>query len=853
MSFYYFRPSNFTPMISTKWITRLNCLDKHFFRKRSSLLLLFFVLIFTQLPVLANHLTFTIVEEESDIKKGKIQGKIVDDLQNEAIAYANIGLFSATNDKLISGAISTENGTFSIDNISNGKYYLSIKFIGYLTYKSKNYVISDSNLKIKLPTVILKNTSENIGEVEVVSKKRAIVYRMDKKIIDAESFSSAAGGTAVNILENVPSVTVDVEGNVSLRGSSSFTVFIDGKPSLFEGALALEQIPSGQVDNIEIITNPSARYDAEGTAGIINVITKKSSLQGWNGVINASGNTSESHSLDFLMTNKLDKFYWKLGGRYFNNYRKGDFSQFKQTIYNDTINSFKSEGERIGKRYNTSGIVGFGFNTEKSSFDFEMEGGDRGSGYTGNLIYQEEYKVLQNSTSFEQDIFNSYDFKDLNEDFVSVNINYKHNFTEKDHTLTAKLFGIYGQSMEYFENNLTRQTGVQKDGQHSWEEEFRVTTRGGADYIRPLNNGRGKFEAGYLFDLYIEDGDYGMEDYDENLSDYIFRDEYFSVYRFKRDIHALYAIVADQLNDFSYQIGLRGEYTYRYLGSSEEWASQIENRFDLFPSGHLAYQLPNENQVSVSYSRRTVRPRLHFLEPYVTFADSYTARTGNPDVRPEYVNSFELGWQKNFEQDFISFEIFHRRKQDKIERIRTVYRPNVTLDSISNVGNDYSTGAEAMAVFNVSKWWMINTSANLFYYRIESDYKVPGVDDESLNWQARFSNNFTIGKYTRLQFDGNYVGPSVSTQGSREAFFYTNLSLRQQFLKRKLSVTLSMRDVMRTAKFKSSQTGQDLYSETAITPFYPNINLTLSYRINQLSPKSKKQSTNDDLFEGSSH
>lgn len=300
-------------------------------------------------------------------------------------------------------------------------------------------------------------------------------------------------------------------------------------------------------------------------------------------------------------------------------------------------------------------------------------------------------------------------------------------------------------------------------------------------------------------------------------------------------------------------MGLRGEYTYRYLGSSEEWASQTENRFDLFPSGHIAYQLPKEHQISASYSRRTVRPRLHYLEPYVTFADSYTARTGNPDVRPEYVNSFELGWQKNINQDFLSFEVFHRRKQDKIERIRTVYSPGVTLDSISNVGNDYSTGAEAMANIVLLDWWTLNASVNLFHYRIESDYKLPGVDDESLNWQARFSNSFVFGKDTRLQFDGNYVGPSVSTQGTRDAYFYTNLSLRQQFLKKRLSATISMRDALNTAKFKNSQTGTDLYSETSVVPYYPNIKLTLSYRINQSNQKAKRQSSNDDLFEGSSH
>ncbi len=836
-------------MVSTKCNSRQNAFGIKYI---IIYLLLFASLLSPVTPVFANNFFSGNEEEDVDNNKGKVQGKILDSKEKAAIEYANIGLYSAADNKLISGAISKEDGSFNIEKVPTGEYYVSIKFIGYSEYKSGEFSIKGANQKIKLPTVLLKMATENIAEVEVTAQKRAIVYKMDKKIIDAESFSSAAGGSAVNILENVPSITVDVEGNVSLRGSSSFTVFIDGKPSLFEGAQALEQIPSGQVEKIEIITNPSARYDAEGTAGIINVITKKSSQLGWNGVLNASGSTAESRSSDFVFTNRNEKFYWKMGGRIFKNYRKGNFEQYKTTTIDDYTTIAESEGDRTGRNYNTSGIGGFGFITDNSSLDFEFEAGDRGSGYLGDLKYTESFTSL-NGNLYPETNYDSYDYKDLNEDFFQGNINFNHNFKEDGHTLKANIFGIYGYSLEYFENQLTDEKDLLNDGQNSWEEEYRVTLRASADYVRPLNNGSGKIEAGYLYDMYIEDGDYGMEDYDEDAGDYIFRDEYYSVYRFKRDIHALYGILSDQVNKFSYQVGLRGEYTYRYLGSSEEWASQTENRFGLFPSGHIAYQLPKEQQVSASYSRRTVRPRLHYLEPYVTFADSYTARTGNPNVRPEYVNSFELGWHKNIDQNFYSFEVFHRRKKDKIERIRTVYSPGVTLDSISNVGNDFSTGAEAMANIRINNWWTINTSANLFYYKIESDFKITGIDDESLNWQARFSNNFVFWKDTRVQFDGNYVGPSVSTQGTRDAFFYTNLSVRQLLLKKKLSATLSISDLLKTAEYRSSQTGENLYSKTGVTPFYPNIKLTLSYRINQLNPKAKKQSVNDNLFEGSSH
>jgi outer membrane receptor protein involved in Fe transport len=406
--------------------------------------------------------------------------------------------------------------------------------------------------------------------------------------------------------------------------------------------------------------------------------------------------------------------------------------------------------------------------------------------------------------------------------------------------------------MEYFENDLTTETGMRDDGQRSWEEEFRVTIQGKLDYVLPFNGDKGKFEAGYQYYSYLEDGDYSMHDFDKEQGDFYYRDDFFSVYRFKRDIQALYTIIANQTGNLGYQIGLRGEHTHRYLGSSEEWATHTQNRFELFPSAHFSWQMAKDNSITTSYSRRTVRPRLHFLEPYVTFADSYTARTGNPGVRPEYINSFELGYQKGINNNFFSFELFYRMKKDKIERIRTVYEANVTLDSISNVGNDYSLGAEFMSNINISDWWFLNTTANLFHYRIESDFKTVGIDDESLNWQLRFSNSFELGKTTRVQLDGNYVGPSASTQGTREAFFYTNLSVRQQLLKKKLMATLSARDVLSTAQYESSQTGTGLYSYTRVSPVSPLVTLTLSYRINS-KHKTKKEGPSDNLFEGSEH
>jgi outer membrane receptor protein involved in Fe transport len=480
-----------------------------------------------------------------------------------------------------------------------------------------------------------------------------------------------------------------------------------------------------------------------------------------------------------------------------------------------------------------------------------LEAGDRGSGYLGDLDYVESQTT--DDMMFESHDFNSYDYKDLNEDFITANLGFNHAFDDQGHLLSGSLFSTYGYSMEYFENDLT-EDNIQHDGQRSWEEEFRLTVQGKVDYVRPFKNRKGKFEAGYQYFQYIEDGDYGMNDYNHETQDFYFRDDYYSEYRFFRGIQALYGIVGNKHGNLAYQVGLRAEHTHRVLESSEAWAEHVEDRVELFPSGHVNYSFKKSNTISTSYSRRTVRPRLHFLEPYVTFADAYTARTGNPHVRPEYVNSFELGYQKDIGENFFSLETYYRIKTDKIERVRTVYEPNVTLDSISNVGSDYSFGVEFMGLVQIQPWWTMNLTGNLFRYRIESEYKVPGVDDESLNWRTRLSNSFTLGKSSRIQLDGNYVGPSVSTQGVRDAFYYVNLSIQQQLFDRKLSAVLGISDIFATAQYHSVQTGAGLESITSVSPKSPLFVLTVNYRFNRLTQDKKQGAAGTgDLFEGSGH
>ncbi|MCG8309378.1 MAG: TonB-dependent receptor [Cytophagales bacterium] len=780
-----------------------------------------------------------------------IVGNIFDAQSKMPIEYASVALYDHIENKLVGGSITDDKGKYQIHNVGEGQYYLQINFIGFKKIRSDVFTVGSSEKKYQAADIFLQQEIGELANVNVVGKKMPVAYKLDKKIIDGASNIAAEGGTAINILERVPSVALDIDGNITLRGSSNFMILIDGRPSLLSPSMALEQIPASEVDNIEIITNPSARYDAQGDAGIINVITKKGSGNGLSGVISANTSTFGTYGLNAHLNHKKKHVTWRFGGSLFKNYRVGDFKQVKETIVNDTVHLSRSEGERTGRNYNSSLKAGLTYEAPRTTYTIDFEGGDRGSGYEGNLNYLETHR--SNGKKYFEDVYDSYDYKDLNEDFFTGNIGFFHWIDEKDHHLSGSFFGTYGYSMEYFENDKKDDLGNQQDGQRSWEEEFRVTLQGKLDYVRPINGKKGKIELGYQYYSYVEDGDYGMKDYDVELGDFIWREEFYSIYRFERAINALYGIISNEHGKFGYQAGLRSEHTHRVLESSEAWASHVEHRFELFPSIHVFHSFPKDNQVKASYSRRTVRPNLHYMEPYVTFADSYTARTGNPYVRPEYVQSFELGYQKNIGENTITLDVFHRYKTDKIERIRTVYGPNITLDSISNVGDDFSTGAELAGIFSVSAWWDLNVSASLFHYRIESIYKIPGIDDESLNWEARCSSSFFIGKSTQLQFDGNYVGPSVSTQGIREAFFYTNLSWKQHLMHKKMTFTASARDFLSTAQFESTQTGIGLNSTTLVKPKSPLFIFSLSYRINNLNWKKSIQNKTDNLFEGAGH
>ncbi|WP_106828281.1 TonB-dependent receptor domain-containing protein [Parabacteroides pacaensis] len=801
-----------------------------------SFAMLFISLGFSAIAVPASHIT----------------GKIVDAASKKAIDFADVMLYSVSKDKVIAQTLPDAEGKFSFQDIPLDEYNIVVKLVGYDIYSTPAFRLTSTSPTHTSGTIELKQLEVGIAEVEVVAQKKQIIYKLDKRVIEASSNMLAAGGSAVDILENTPSIRVDAEGEVTFRGSSGFLVYVDGKPSVFSGTQALEQIPSSQIDNIEIITTPSARHDTQGDVGIINIITKKHFEHGLSGVINMMGSTALSNGVDFMISQQKKQHRWYIGGNMSHRIRESDFEQEKTTIVNDTTTTSHSKGPRHSNNYNYAGKAGWSLSLPRTTYSVDFEVGYGGRSRWGDLDYTDERSTLGNT--FEKGLYNSRDEYDLHETYEQGTVAFDHKFNDKGHAISASFYLKYGgNALEYFQSDLYNAKHERQQGHRAWEDEHRWTVRGNLDYVLPYCK-TGRLEAGYQYFSYLEDGDYSMQFWNPDTQDFYWRDDIYNTFYFQRGINSVYAILAQSYRSFEAQIGVRGEHTHRVLNSSVPDASTEFNRFEFFPSVHVGYNFAHENKVTAAYSRRTTRPDLFYMEPYITYRDFYSAEIGNPNIRPEYINSFELNYKKNFGDNTISATVFHRNRKDKIERLRVPYHTSgITLDSMANVGKDYSTGLEVSGMVNATRWWNININGSLYHYKVVNKLELGGRNEKSTNYEISWNNSFQAAKYTRIQLDGNFVGPSVTTQGKTNAFCYINLAVRQQFFNRRLTGTLAFRDVFNMARYTSNITQYDLNSITHIKPKYPVITLTLSYTFNNFKTKATQNRNDHDLFEGTNH
>ncbi len=771
---------------------------------------------------------------------GQVRGMVIDQNSKQPIEFATIALFNAMDSSLVTGTITDTEGKFHATKIAEGKYYIKVNFLGYEELHLSEIVIDERNSRLNIGEVTMEASTQLLEEVVITNERNAVEFQIDKKVISVGEQMTSASLSAVEVLENVPSIRVDVEGNVSLRGSTGFTVLIDGKPTVLDPSDVLRQTPASTIENIEIITNPSSRYQPDGTGGIINIITKKNRMLGLQGLFNVKTNIFGEYGGDFLLNYRKGNANFYVGGDYRNSPRPGETFSERRTTLNDTTTIIEALGDQESLRSGGGLRMGLDWDiSPRNNFSLGIRAGE----YNGLNNSQLDYLTYRDPYDFETRELS------MNESgrgalYYNLTGSFLHKFEQKDHELMLQFNQRFRKGDEFSENLLMDENGTVNQGTKTTERGPSRELEVKLDYTRPIGEKHG-LEAGFQLRSGTSDDATELFIYDLDDQDYVLQPEKSNNTNYSRNIYAVYGIFKGESGNLGYQAGLRGEYTDRIISAAESLEEYTMERYDFFPTLHLSYQLPGENQLMASYSRRIDRPRGWYLEPFITWTDMYNVRRGNPALLPEYIDAMELGFIHSREKSQLSLEAYYRIKNNKVERTREVYEEGILLQTFNNVGTDYSLGMEALYNISLFPWWELNFMADLYNYRIESDGNGSGTNYRSFNWGTRMNNTFNIGDRVRVQFDGNYNSATVTTQGQDKGYYSFNAAVRSDFLDKTLSLVLQVRDVFSTMDRVSITQDADFYNYYSRSTRAPVISLTASYRLNNFKQSNRGNRSDD--------
>nr|WP_234445695.1 outer membrane beta-barrel family protein [Carboxylicivirga marina] len=780
-------------------------------------------------------------------KEGIVKGKVYDGNSKKPVEYATVAIYNAQDNSVINGTISDENGNFKIKGLKEGNFYVVVSFLGYENKRYDDIVVDGGRDMINLGNITLGSANQSLEEVEVIAERQSVEFHIDKKVVSVGEQMTSASLSAVEVLENVPSIKVDIEGNVSLRGSTGITVLIDGKPTVLDASDVLRQTPASTIENIEIITNPSAKYQPDGTGGIINIITKKNRTPGVQGLANLKAGNFNMYGGDFLLNWRKKNINFNIGADYNNSPRTGTSYTRRETTRNNETTIIEAEGDNERSFGGGGARAGFDWDiTPRDNFSINARLGNFKMSGNSDLEYLEQIPGMENQT------YHSINDSERSGLYYSITSNYVHKFAQKGHEIAAQI-NHRGYDGDEFSENYRSQNNSIVDGTRTTEVGPNNRWELRLDYSKPIGEDD-VFEAGFQGRMGLGDDVSRVYNWDVNQGGFVENDTSRNMTEMHRNIYGLYSVYKGNVDKFGYQLGLRAEYTdrrtdfdYQYKESPDDTEAIPVNetytveRWDFFPTVHVSYQLPKDNQLMASYSRRIDRPRGWYLEPFITWQDQYNVRQGNPNLEPEYIDAFELGYLKEWEKISLSLEGYYRITHDKIQGIQLPYDENgeIWLRTYDNIGKDYSLGVETMLNMSLTKWWQMNIMGNLYDYRIENYYS-PSESRSSFNWSSRVNNSFTLRKNIKLQIDGNYDSPTVTAQGENKSNYYMNAAIRMDFMDRKLSAVLQARNVLGTSRRISIIDNPNSYSYQEMIPDSPMFSVTLSYRLNNFIQKRSK-------------
>lgn len=809
----------------------------------------------------------------TSLSAATLSGTIKDIKTNKPLEFANIAVYEKDTETIKTGTMSGVDGTFRIFNVPDGNYYLVVIYMGY----EKKHVndITIAGKVVDIGVISLTPVVLEMDNITVEAEKPAITYKIDKQVIDARQFITA-GGTAVDILENIPSVQVDIEGNISVNNSNRITVMIDGRPSILEPKYALKIIPAETIENIEIMINPSAKYEAEGGAGIINVVTKQDKRIGLAGlascrigtsVLNGTAlvnytnkNISANISLDFL------------GGN-----TKSEFNQDRYLYLSDTTVNQKYES--VGNNGLNGAIIKSSLNwtiTKNDMFGFSAKYFPRIS----TVSFIKDYTVSNTNpvtgTIFNTNDYINYENSDNSSELFDIVADYIHTFPEKKeendsnsksglskssskrHTSHSSIKHQMKFAASYSNKDSDKDistyfvdvSGDTTEGQWTTKIGPVSSLRGKIDYTRPLNNSS-HIETGAIANFNWKTDGNNVYEYNPLTGDLDLQNQFSNLTDYLQNTLSAYALFNAEFGKLGFQSGIRAEYTYREIENNTIDSVYTLDDLNIFPSLHFSYQLPSNIQLMGSYSRRIYRPAGYQLEPFYTWEDAYNISIGNPALKPEISDSYQLNALKFFGKNSISLNIYYRQTKDKTQTIQTIYNKNnnVIQSTYENVGKDQFFGLNLSPTLYLFSWWRLNIFGSLYYYQIEGELYGETISKGSINYSTKLNNTFTLPTKTIIQLQAAYHSGTATVQGSSSSRVTTNLGLRHNFFKGKLSASLLISDILGTDYIQNETFTPTAYIYSEYYRDSPRILFNLSLKINNYKRQRSVSSIESDGFD----
>jgi outer membrane receptor protein involved in Fe transport len=768
-------------------------------------------------------------------------GTIIEKTSRQPIEFVTVVLLNEDS-VMVKGTITNKKGKFSIEEIAPGNYLVRYSYIGYNSAMVQELKVSGEQPHINLGTLELDSDAKKLTEVVVASTKATLNTSIDRKVYHVDQDIMSSSGAASDILKNIPSVEVDIDGQVSLRGSADVMILINGKMSPLMGktrAEVLQSLPANSIERIEVITNPSARFRPDGTSGIINIVLKKNTKLGWNGTVTINAGNKDRYNSNLSLnynpgkinlfgsysvrqesrkrTYTIDRVYFDSLGKPGSYYNELNISRLRPVAHFADLgmeysfnerNNFSLSGEYFGRKLTRHDIMNkYTYNDQYILTD-----------YYDRLRYDPEFEMETNITA-------SFEHKFLKEDHeLSVEFNNSSSREAEDnHYWNVYYFPLRPTELD---NTLIKQ----KDNDNQLT----------IDYSYPINESS-KLEAGYDGSVNTKDLDFYGEYYDTAQHVFIKDAVKTNLFLYKESIQALYVTYQKSFEAFGFSAGLRAEQV-NVKGNLVTIDSLIKNNyFKLYPTLHLSYEFDDNNELQLNYSRRINRPDPDELNPFPEYRDPRNLSAGNPKLLPEIINSVEFGYKwKNKNYSFVP-SIYYRYRTNGFTEVIKPINDSTLLTTSENLANDQSAGLELIFSAKTPKFFSGNLSANIFYNQIDASNLGYSNKKSIVSFSANMNSTFAVTKSTMIQLSTNYRSARLTPQGSLYPRFVANIGIRQDMLKKKLAITFTISDIFASGKDKrelnTAYLNQTAVSRRDVRVFY----IGASYRFGKTKKEPKEE------------